>query len=624
MPENFEDRENDVQPTGQEIIGSVESVDKPEKLGIIPETRLAIGKAVDNKWYERVQKAASYGSVFLEPAYRGYCGLTNTPEDETVIDILRYGFDPIFAINLGAKLSTRGISHLKTSEAWIDMLTLAASFVDILPTDNTRLARIIKTMKGGSASVKFMRAASIAAGKQELEDKSVDEIREGFTWFMMYTLASTSLVADWKNIDYSNPIGAVSEIGFSAGLIVASKLFLEGSVRKTINKNYTRTLQGSRNRINDMIDNNPELEFLRSQFEDFDENASSKIQNELGVSDKKFKKLLALMQKANKSSVDPHLVWDKWAAKNGVTAKYEDYADRIDRIDKNEILVIIEGMIETMVDMKELINPVGEDMALDSKGVIKTKELDAVVMVTDLRNFTSLSSSKFIRGNILGFLKLCYFRYLRSIIKKHGGKILNHTGDGLVIYFTDQKDKTKYDASVACAQEINEMTNMMNEIWKEEGVSDKDENHETGVGMSSGTIRIGDVLTLSKEVQDDDARDSSVSDIHKVKDAFESKVDESESEWASVIKRDLNAVGENKRGGISRLVGLGEPINLAARLESVSKAFLEHTGLIRESHYKQLDPSLQSKYIKLEEVELKGVDDIEVIYGLPRYGAITA
>jgi class 3 adenylate cyclase len=64
---------------------------------------------------------------------------------------------------------------------------------------------------------------------------------------------------------------------------------------------------------------------------------------------------------------------------------------------------------------------------------------------------------------------------------------------------------------------------------------------------------------------------------------------------------------------------MGEPINVAARLESVSKAFPDHTGFIRESHLAKLPDDLMLKYEALEEVQLKGVDEVEMIYGLPRY-----
>ena len=64
---------------------------------------------------------------------------------------------------------------------------------------------------------------------------------------------------------------------------------------------------------------------------------------------------------------------------------------------------------------------------------------------------------------------------------------------------------------------------------------------------------------------------------------------------------------------------MGGPINLAARLESVSKAFPEYTAFITESHLAKLPEDRMMQYKALEPVELKGVEEVEMIYGLPRY-----
>ena len=369
-----------------------------------------------------------------------------------------------------------------------------------------------------------------------------------------------------------------------------------------------------------MIEENPELGFLRDKFLYFDEKASVNLQEKLGVNEAEVRRLVKLINDNRESSIDPDIVWQKWSKKHGVDGSYADHAEMIDKVSKDEILVIVEGLLDSMISMKDLINPVGEDLELNEKGEIKTKEIDAVVMVTDLRNFTPLTTSEKIRGNVFGFLKLNYFSYLKHSIKEHGGKILNHTGDGLVIYFTDRDGKPKEEAAVACAQEINELTNLMNEIWHEEGVAGPDDNHQTGIGMSSGTIRIGDVLTLTNERQrisdhDPDEAPASTTGLHsilEVQHAFELEA-ERICDWIDVVN------DEHRQGGISRLVGMGEPINVAARLESISKAFPDHTAFIRESQFLQLPDDLMLEYEALKEVQLKGVDEVEMIYGLPRY-----
>jgi len=593
-----------------------QAIESTENLGAVSQTRLKIGEVVDHPWYDRVQKVATYASVFGETAYRGGCGLMDMPADESVADVLRLGPLPIFAGNFGMKLAAQGPTHMKTPEAWIDMLSIAAESSDVVPLGNTRLARLVKSIKGARQVAKFMRVAKAASGKKSLEDKSMDQIQQDFTWFMMGILGTMPLVADFKDLDYSDPLDTAREIGFNVGMIGMAKAF-SGRVRKTINQNYTQTLDGSRDRVHQMIEDNPELAFLKNKFEYFDNTASDHLQKELGLSENQVRALVVRMREADQLSVHPSVIWKEWTAQNGVDAKYEDYAADVDDVSKDEILVIVEGLLANMIDMKDLINPVGEDLELDEEGNIKTKSIDAVVMVTDLRNFTSLTTSKVVRGNIFGFLKLTYFSYLKEVIKKHGGKILNHTGDGLVIYFKDGEDESKEARSVACSEEINSMTNLMDKVWCQQGVSEPSDNHQTGIGLSAGTIRIGDVLTLSEEQKQSELNgpESSVRGILDVQHAFEQEAARI-SDWI-----DVNADEKIRQGGISRLVGMGEPINLAARLESISKAFPNHTGFVRKSDFDQLPPELQAKYVPLEDVQLKGVEQIEMVYGLPRYAA---
>ncbi|MBN2306474.1 adenylate/guanylate cyclase domain-containing protein [Candidatus Peregrinibacteria bacterium] len=591
--------------------------DDPKKLGMTARARLKIGQLVDQPWFEKFQRAATYTSVFAEPIYRGTCGTLGMPADEQVADVLRLGPLPFFAANLGLKTAARGMDHFKTPEPYIDAVSIAAEATTGQYVGNVRLARLVKGMKGARQVAKFMRATKVAASQQSLEDKSMQAISQDFTWYMVGMLAAMPLVADFEDLDYSNPTDTLRELGFNVGMIVAAKVF-NRRIRKVINQNYTRTLDGSRDRVHQMIEENPELAFLKKEFEYFDGKAAAELSKRLGIKEQEVQNLVTKMQEAEQSSTAPSLVWKKWAAEHGVKGAYEDHAHLLDKVNKDEILVIVEGLLESMVSMKDLINPVGEDLELDENGDIKTKEIDAAVMVTDLRNFTPLTTSKAIQGNIFAFLKLNYFAYLKHAIKRHGGKILNHTGDGLVIYFTGREGKCKEECAVTCAEEIDRLTNLMDEVWHEQGVANPEDDHRTGIGISTGTLRIGDVLTLSKQrrarAADPDAPKGSprgIQDIFDVQRAFEKEAMRV-CDWIDVVN------DERRQGGISRLVGMGEPINLAARLESVAKAFPDHTGFIRESHYQSMPPELQIKFQSLKAIQLKGVNEVEMIYGMKR------
>lgn len=592
----------------------IEIRETPEKLSVVEATRLKVGKLVDHPWYEKVQRVATYTSVFAEPIYRGACGIAGIPTDEQVADVLRLGPLPIFAANLGLKTAAKGKEHFKTPEPYIDALSVVAEASTSIHLGNVRLARLIKGIKGSRQIAKFMRTVKAAAGEQSLEDKSMQQISQDFTWFMMGMLATMPMVADFKDLDYSEPADMARELGFNVGMIGAAKLFNK-RVRGVIHKNYTETLEGSRDRVHQMIDENPELAFLKKEFQYFDGKAATELAKKLGIKTDDVRDLLKKIQEAEQSSTHPALVWRQWATQHGLDANYEDHEHLLHKINKDEILVIVEGLLESMISMKDLINPVGEDLELNENGDIQTKEIDAVVMVTDLRNFTPLTTSEMIRGNVFAFLKLNYFSYLKHAIRRHGGKILNHTGDGLVIYFTDQPEKTKEENAIACAEEIDRLTNLMDDVWHQQGVANAEDDHRTGIGISSGTLRIGDALTLSGtpkgKFSPELEEKTGIYSILEVQRAFETEASRV-CDWIDVIS------DERRRGGISRLVGMGEPINLAARLESVAKSFPEYTGFIRESHYQQLPEVLKKKYTPLEEVHLKGVGEVELLYGLKR------
>ena len=194
-------------------------------MSLASETRLKIGKLVDHPWYEKAQKYATYASVFAEPLYRGACGLTGTPADENVADILRIAPLPFFAANLGLKMGAKGGEHLKTPEAWIDGLSLVAEGTGGNLIGNTRIARLMKSMKGARQVAKFMRTTKAATGDKSLEDKSMQQINESFTWYMMGILATIPLVADFKNLDYSDPVDVARELGFNVGMIGMAQSF---------------------------------------------------------------------------------------------------------------------------------------------------------------------------------------------------------------------------------------------------------------------------------------------------------------------------------------------------------------------------------------------------------------
>ncbi len=355
-------------------------------------------------------------------------------------------FGTVFLTNLSVKSAAYGTEFFKEPEAWIDLVSTAAVGMEIfnmhyIGVGNARAARLLKSLRALRAISKFMRLQKIIKYEESTEDKTVEEISKCFSWIMLTLFAGLPLIADLKDFDYSNIWDTFRELGWGT-FMIGSAYYFNNRVRKTIHLNYTEQFENIYRKIEFMKKNYGELEIV---FE--------------------------------------HIL------KKG----------------KNEVSVLMDAFAETMVDLRLLINPVREDFQLDEEtGEIIAQDLDSVVMITDLREFTKLG--EVLENDIFAFLKLNYFSFLKGLIKKHNGKILNHTGDGLVTYFTDQKDlrtgetlKTKEELSIECAKDVDQVTNIMGELFAELGYGTRDEKHYTGIGLSSGIIRIGDALSMASE-----------------------------------------------------------------------------------------------------------------------------
>ncbi len=519
--------------------------------------RRGIRRMTQNALYERIQKAATYISILAEPTLRFGAAQTGAHIDEDVYNVMRLITTGVFATNLVAKTAGNGLPHLKSAEGLIDAITVAAEAMQSLPIGNARLARLLKQIKTMRAVSKVVRTMRLGAIEESLEDKATEEIVEGFSKAMVMILgvALPLLGADFKNLDYTDPETYGKFILGNGVIILAARQYIK-TIRRALQSNYTELLEESLNRIDSIRRDNAELEAVLSK-----------------------------------------------VLKKG----------------RNEVSILVEAFAETLVDIKTLINPIGEDFELDEDGGLKSKDLDTVVMVTDLREFTRLSET--LGGEIFTFLKTNYFSFLKRVIKQYNGKILNHTGDGLVVYFTDAVDEngevteTKESMASKCAAKVNEVTNMMAKSFLEEDYGEEDSMHYTGVGMSRGVIRIGDALSLAAEesaANGDTPEDAEKRRMLRVHESIQQQIKDG-CEWLT----------EGDVRDISSLVGIGNPINMAARLESQAKNYPDFNCLITEDLYMALPDEEKENYTKLGERELKGITEPVAIYGIPRHKQAT-
>ncbi len=514
--------------------------------------RSGIRRVTRHRIYELIQRGATYTSILAEPTLRLIAAQLGVQVDERVYDVIRLTATGIFATNLVAKTAGNGLQHLKSAEGMIDAITVAAEAMQELPIGNARLARLLKQIRTMRAVSKVVRTMRLGVIEESLEDKATDEIVEGFSKAMVGILgvALPLLGADFKNLDYTDTATYLKFIAGNGVIILAATQYIK-TIREALQSNYTNLLEESLNRIDTIRRDNAELDVVLSK----------------------------VMQKG-----------------------------------RNEVSILVEAFAETLVDLKTLINPIGEDFELNKDGSLKSKDLDTVVMVTDLREFTRLSET--LGGEIFTFLKTNYFSFLKRVIKQFNGKILNHTGDGLVVYFTDTVDEngkvteSKESMASKCAAKVNEVTNMMAKSFLSEDYGEEDNMHYTGVGMSRGVIRIGDALSLAAEesaANGDTPEDAEKRRMLRVHESIQNQIRDG-CEW--LTEGDVN--------DISSLVGIGNPINMAARLESQAKNYPDFNCLITEDLYKALPDEEKANYAKLGEQKLKGIAEPVAIYGIPR------
>jgi len=519
--------------------------------------RSRIRRVTESRIYETIQRTATYTSIFAEPTLRLGAAQTGLNVDEGVYDIIRLTATGVFATNLVAKTVGNGLPHLKSAEGMIDAITIAAEAMQELPIGNARLARLLKQIKTMRAVSKVVRTMKLGVIDESLEDKATDEIVEGFSKAMVGILgvALPLLGADFKNLDYTDPATYAKFIAGNGVIILAARQYIK-TIRGALQSNYTELLEESISMIDKIRQDNPELEVV----------------------------LRGVMEKG-----------------------------------KNEVLILVEAFANTLVDFKTVMNPFGEDFELDEDGRLKSKDLDAVVMVMDLREFTRLS--EMVGEKIFSFLRINYFSFLKRVIKQHKGKILNFTGDGLVVYFTDAVDKngegteTKESMASKCAPKVNEITNMMAKLYLDEDYGKEDCMHYTGVGMSRGVIRIGDPLSLATEeilAEGDTANDAEKRKMLRLHQLIQAQIAE-ECEWLT----------DGYVNDISSLEGIGNPINMAARLESQAKNYPDFNCLITEDLYTALPDEEKENYTRLGEQMLKGIAEPVAIYGIHRHKQTT-
>lgn len=181
------------------------------------------------------------------------------------------------------------------------------------------------------------------------------------------------------------------------------------------------------------------------------------------------------------------------------------------------------------------------------------EEREMSIMFTDLRNFTSLSEKRQ-PGEVLDFLNE-YLTRMTKVIDKHGGVVDKYVGDAIMALFGAPIELENHaESAVACALEMIEELEKSNTAFREKGWPEL----AMGIGINTDTVVVGNM---------------------------------------------------GSRDRLNYTV-IGDGVNLASRLESVTKQY-ETPIIVSESTRNR---ATRFNYRKLDRIQVKGKQQAVTIY----------
>ena len=118
----------------------------------------------------------------------------------------------------------------------------------------------------------------------------------------------------------------------------------------------------------------------------------------------------------------------------------------------------------------------------------KSELRDMSILVSDLRGFTTMSSSMAPR-EVLEILNR-YFETMTDIIVRHNGTIDEFTGDGILVFFgAPQELEDHPERAVECALEMQEAMGNLNRANLDAGLPEL----SMGIGITSGELVVGNI-----------------------------------------------------------------------------------------------------------------------------------
>ena len=275
-----------------------------------------------------------------------------------------------------------------------------------------------------------------------------------------------------------------------------------------------------------------------------------------------------------------------------------------------EMASLFEACQKSFVELRHLLNPIGLPVHLSEDGRILTSTFDeAAAFVTDIRGFTEMTQNVEQRWgvNVFDVLSYCYFPHVVDVLERYECHYLNYTGDGLLGLSIGRRDEAGrvllpgLDNAVLCALEMTAVTNNIAEAWKRLGlVQSSGTWHETGLGLCSGSVHVGDPFVPDR---------GPTGKLAEFDELFRRLSAESVSFFHPRTEYNRRIVG---------IHALSPVINRASRLQDVDKLAPEHTCMMSVADVERLSPPLRKKFDRVATMYLKGIGDVDV-FGFHRY-----
>lgn len=278
-----------------------------------------------------------------------------------------------------------------------------------------------------------------------------------------------------------------------------------------------------------------------------------------------------------------------------------------------DVASLFEACRESFVELRRLLNPIGLPVHLTEDGRILTRTFEeAAAFVTDIRGFTEMTQNVEQQWgvNVFDVLSYCYFPHIVDVLERYECHYLNYTGDGLLVLSLGRRDDSGrvllpgLDNAVLCALEMTVVTNNIAEAWKRLGlVQSSGTWHETGLGLCSGSVHVGDPFVPDR---------LPTGKLAEFDELFRRLTAQSVSGFHPRSEYQRRIVG---------IHALSPVINRASRLQDVDKLAPKHTCMMTAADIEQLSPPLREKFERVGMMSLKGIGDVEV-FGFHRYEPI--